>query len=107
MMDFRGLSRREQRQLDAIEQHLDNDAPEVVSAFRAVADPSGASSGQGFYLLLSAFLAATGLLTGVQGLVIVSMTLGMLSPILPDPFQPGVGDHPPPEDTSSGHVPSA
>ncbi|MFC5291219.1 DUF3040 domain-containing protein [Actinokineospora guangxiensis] len=106
-MDFRGLSRREQRQLEAIEQHLDNDAPEVVSAFRAAADPSGAPSGQGLYLLLSAFLAAAGLLTGVQGLVIVSMTLGMLSPILPDPLQPGIGHRPPPEDTSSGHVPSA
>ncbi|MGX7826318.1 DUF3040 domain-containing protein [Actinokineospora sp. 24-640] len=84
-MDFRGLSRDEQRRLDEIEQHLGHEAPEVVSAFRSAAVAPGDSSGRAGLVTTAALLTLFGLLADVPLAVICGMAGAVAALLLPYP----------------------
>ena len=83
-MDFRGLSRHEQRRLDEIERRLGAEEPDMVSAFREAPAPAGPDD-RTVYLLLGVLLACVGLYAGMPLLVLLSMTGATVALLVPKP----------------------
>lgn len=83
-MDFRGLSRSEQRRLDEIEQRLGEEAPEVVSAFHTTPLPAD-EAGRGGFIVATALLALIGLLVDLPLVVLCGMAGAVAALLLPRP----------------------
>lgn len=83
-MDFRGLSRSEQRRLDEIEQRLGQEAPEVVSAFHTTPLPAD-DAGRGGFIVVAALIALVGLLVDLPLVVVCCMTGAVAALLLPRP----------------------
>ncbi|GAA4431174.1 hypothetical protein GCM10023148_36190 [Actinokineospora soli] len=86
-MDFRGLSRRERRQLDAIEEQLGVEAPDIVFAFRS-APGAAASADRLVFVALAALVAVFALFADAPLVVLVAMIGATAALIVPSPVKP-------------------